>query len=86
MHLLSGPVGAGKEAGEGPEVQEDKAQTCGMEGKDCMSKTSREGEQRKLFDCNLEGKETLPCPTGWMESQRVLSPGAGRGPLQMGRT
>lgn len=34
MHLLSGPVGAGREAGEGPEVQEDKAQTCGVEGKD----------------------------------------------------
>lgn len=33
-HLLSGPAGAGREAGEGPEVQEDKAQTGGVEGKD----------------------------------------------------
>lgn len=74
MHLLSGPVGAGKEAGEGPEVQEDKAQTCGMEGKDCMSKTSREGEQRKLFAIWKARKRFLSYR---VESQRVLSPGAG---------
>lgn len=46
--------GSRGEAGEGPEVQEDEAQTCGVDGKDW---TSREGEHRKMFCCSLEGKE-----------------------------
>lgn len=55
----------GRRQGRAPRCRRTKhSPVAWRERTEPMFNTSSEGEQRKLFDCNLEGKETLPVLQG----------------------